>query len=377
LISCILPAVLIPITLSIIKYSADKLPNSPITVILSLSEAIPIGEYLSLYLSVLGVIATVVLAYFIYRLERNNENQAEREEIKRVKRILGVLLEAGFQRAFKSQLDDEWEYFDFVRITESHIGLIASIGHLLSEEQFLCLNKIKETLKDIADHEKNGDPGDAKISVERLMQIITVPVYPMYKFYMKNLRTIFDVINKQTFEILNILSEKGDVETFSYGIKYDVDSNIMFESSPDNRFKIYDKNGKIICDALFDKTGIVEGTAKLFFEEGYLKFDGSFVDGKRCGQGIEYMHSGRKRREGEWKEDQLINGIIYDVMLDEEGELFLDSIRQVKDPFSLLDLERFSDELMVGNVRVKNGQMEVIKDSIRTAANFLTDEGRC
>ncbi len=70
----------------------------------------------------LGVIATVVLAYFIYRLERNNENQAERKEIKQVKRILSVLLETGFQRAFQSQLDDEWEYFDFVRITESHIG---------------------------------------------------------------------------------------------------------------------------------------------------------------------------------------------------------------------------------------------------------------
>jgi len=53
-----------------------------------------------------------------------------------------------------------------------------------------------ETLKDIADHEKNGDPGDAKISVEKLMRIITVPVYPMYIFYMKNLRTIYDVINK-------------------------------------------------------------------------------------------------------------------------------------------------------------------------------------
>ena len=50
------------------------------------------------------------------------------------------------------------------------------------------------------------------------MQIITVPVYPMYKFYIKNLRTIFDVINKQTFEILNILSEKGDVETFRMGL---------------------------------------------------------------------------------------------------------------------------------------------------------------
>lgn len=97
-----MPALLIPITFSIIKYSVDKLPNFPITVILSLSEAIPIGEYLSLYLSMLGVIATVVLAYFIYRLERNNENQAEREEIKRVKRILNVLLETGLQRAFQS-----------------------------------------------------------------------------------------------------------------------------------------------------------------------------------------------------------------------------------------------------------------------------------
>lgn len=183
LISCILPAVLVPITLFIIKHSVDKLFSPPFAVILDLSEAIPVGEYLSLYLSMLGVIATVVLAYFIYRLERNNESRAEREEIKRVKRILSVLLEAGFQRAFQSQLDNEWESFDFVRITEGHIGLIASIGHLLSEEQFLCLNKIMETLKDAAYHEKNGDPGDAKLSVDKLMQLITVSVYPMYKFY--------------------------------------------------------------------------------------------------------------------------------------------------------------------------------------------------
>ncbi|MCK9267770.1 MAG: hypothetical protein M0P14_03535 [Alkaliphilus sp.] len=354
LISCILPALLIPITFSIIKYSVDKLPNFPITVILSLSEAIPIGEYLSLYLSMLGVIATVVLAYFIYRLERNNENQAEREEIKRVKRILSVLLETGLQRAFQSQLDDEWEYFDFIRITESHIGLIASIGHLLSEEQFLCLNKIMETLKDIADHEKNGDPGDAKISVKRLMRIITVPVYPMYIFYMKNLRTVYDVMNEQIIEIINIISEKGNKETFSYEAKYDADSNIMFESSPDNRFKIYDKTGKIICDALFDKNGILDGTAKVFCEEGYLEFDGLFVDGKRHGQGSEYMHNGRIGREGEWKEDQLINGIIYDVMLNEKGELFLDSIERAGGPFLLYDLERYSEELKVGNVKIVN-----------------------
>lgn len=323
----------------------------------------------------LGVIATVVLAYFIYRLERNNENQAERKEIKQVKRILSVLLETGFQRAFQSQLDDEWEYFDFVRITESHIGLIASIGHLLSEEQFLCLNKIMETLKDIADHEKDGDPGDAKISVKRLMRIITVPVYPMYIFYMKNIRTIYDVINKQTIEILNIISEKVDKETFSYGIKYDADANIMFESSPENRFKIYDKTGKIICNALFDKSGIVEGTAKIFCEDGYLEFEGSFADGKRCGKGIEYMRNDKKGKEGEWQAGHLINGIIYDVLLDEEEELFLDSVKQIDDLFSLYDLEKYSEELKVGNVRVNNGQMKVIKNGIKTATDFLKENG--
>ncbi|MDD2586846.1 MAG: hypothetical protein PHQ88_07920 [Bacteroides sp.] len=62
-------------------------------------------------------------------------------------------------------------------------------------------------------------------------------------------------------------------------------------------------------------------------------------------------------------------------MLDEEGELFLDSIEQIDDPFSLYDLEKYSEELKVGNVRVDNEQMKVIKNSIKTAADFLTDKG--
>lgn len=353
------------------KYSVDILAASPITTTLNLSEVMLPGEYLSLYLSLLGVIATVVLAYFIYRLERNNENRAEREEIRRVKRMLSVLLEAGFQRAFISQLDDEWEYFDFVRITETHIGMIASIGHLLSEEQFLYLNKIMETLKDIADNEKNGDCGEAKISVERLMRIITVPVYPMYIFYMKDLKTIYDVLNEQTFEIINIISNQDNGEKFFYGNKYDSDGNIMFKNFPDNRFKVYDKNGKIICDALFDETGILKGTAKIFSEDGYLKFDGAFANGKRSGVGIEYLMNGENGKEGEWQVDQLINGIIYDVLLDGEDEVFLDSIKQVDDPFTRYDLERYSEELKVGDVKVVNGQLEVIKNSIKTADEFL------
>lgn len=250
---CILPAILIPVVFLIIKFSANKMPDIPVAIVLNLSDVVSIAEYLSLYLSMLSIAATVILAYFIYRLERNNEDRAEREEIKRVKRILIVLLETGFQRVFQSQENDEWEYFDFVRVTESHIGLIASIGHLLSKEQFLYLNRIMEILKDIADHEKNGDPGDAKISVNRLIRIITVPVYPMYIFYMKNLDAIYDVMNEETIEIINILSENSHKKKFSFGIKYDADENKMFESLPNNRFKVYGKFGRNICNAFLIK----------------------------------------------------------------------------------------------------------------------------
>lgn len=40
-----------------------------------------------------------------------------------------------------------------------------------------------ETLKDIAEYEKNGDCWDARNAVNKLMKIITVPVYSIYIYH--------------------------------------------------------------------------------------------------------------------------------------------------------------------------------------------------
>lgn len=364
-----IPTILIPLASFLLEFFARGMPKLPVSLVLDFSESMTSGEYIALYFSILGVIATITLAYLIYRLERSNEKRAEQEEIKRVKRTLMVLLHNGINRAIKSQKDDEWVVFDFIRVTDNHIGMVASIGHLLSEEQFLYLNQIMETLKDIAENEKNGDTGDAKISVERLMRLITIPVYPMYRFYMKNLKSISDVMSVEALQIFSILSDNE--KTFSNGIRYNSMGNKLFDCSPDNRYKVYDDSENVICDATVDNNGIIEGKAKIFHEDGFLEFEGSFIDGKRCGRGVEYLSNGRKGKDGEWQADQLINGIIYDVKLDASGKVFTDTIQQIENSSDLYDLEKYSSELKVGNIRIINGQMKVVKESVKKAVDFL------
>lgn len=117
---------------------------------------------------------------------------------------------------------------------------------------------------------KNGDPGDATISVNRLLQRITIPIYPMYWFYMKEIKSIYDVMTKEAIQISNLLLKDGNEKSFTYGITYNSLGKKLFECFPDNRYKVYSESENIICDALFDKNGIVEGRAKIFYEEGLL-----------------------------------------------------------------------------------------------------------
>lgn len=191
---------------------------------------------------------------------------------------------------------------------------------------------------------------------------------------MKNIGLIYDAMNKEIIEIINLLSETEPKKVFSFGPTYDTESSLLFESFPENRFKIYDKTGRLIAEGLFDKNGMVEGRAKIISEEGYLEFEGCFVDSKRCGYGIEYIYNGNKNKEGQWENDTLINGVIYDVILNYDGELTSESIEQLDNPFSLIDLEKYADELKIGNLSVINGQKKVIKNSIRNATDFLIEK---
>lgn len=49
---------------------------------------------------------------------------------------------------------------------------------------------------------------------------------PMDIFFMKDLNTIYGVMNKETIEIINFLSESNYKIRFSFGIKYDAGTTI-------------------------------------------------------------------------------------------------------------------------------------------------------
>src|SRR5699024_9365233 len=129
--------------------------------------------------------------------------------------------------------------------------------------------------------EKNGDIGDAKVSVGKLMKLITIPVYPMYRFNMKKFSSIYDVMTERTLSVFELLSKDGRQKKFTYGLKYNSEGKKLFECLPNNRYKVYDQSGNVICNAIVGENGIVKGQAKIFNEEGILMFDGSFLDGKR------------------------------------------------------------------------------------------------
>src|SRR5699024_9866031 len=146
------------------------------------------------------------------------------------------------------------------------------LGHLLSDEQFMYLNKIMETLRDAAHHERDTAPYEARKSVERIIKLITIPVYPLYKFHMKNLQSYYDVMSKKAIDLLNILYKAEDQIKDTYGNAYSNEGKLIFESTSNNRFKVYDDAGSIICDTVIDDDGIVEGKVKIISDEGDLQF---------------------------------------------------------------------------------------------------------
>lgn len=68
-----------------------------------------------------------------------------------------------------------------------------------------------------------------------------------------------------------------------FGITYNSEGNKLFGHFKDNHFIVFDDSENIICDATFDENGIIDGKAKIFYEKGFLEFEGLFLSGKRCG----------------------------------------------------------------------------------------------
>ncbi|MEW8974275.1 MAG: hypothetical protein AB2375_08770 [Tissierellaceae bacterium] len=322
----------------------------------------------------MGIIVTTILSIVIYHSETITKKKAEEDKIRMTKSSLELLLYNGTLKALECSNSKDWiemDNFNFTLVTDKNIDLITDIRHLMNQDQYLYINELFKTLKDMSDLEKSEDYWESRKACEKYIGLITLPVYLLYRHIIKDYSSIYDILNKEAIEIFNILSIEDNKQKFFYGIRYNRRKKILFEVLEGYRFKVYDELGNIICDAIFNEDGIIGGRAKIFDEEGFLIYDGSYVGGKRCGQGIEYLFNGRKGKEGEWKDNQLVDGVIYDVILDSSNRVFAGSIRQIKHSFDLNNLKENPSAFRVGNIRVKDGQNKVIKKSIKTIPDFI------
>lgn len=327
--------------------------------------ALTLSDYIPLYLSILSIELATIIAVVVYRWQYNDDQRRAAEETRQAKQILRVLLTNATARAIDVYSNHSMDDFNFIRITNNQIGLIATLGDLLTEEEFLYLNLLIESLKDMADNERSGYPYEAREALTKYIKRITLPFYPLYHLKIAKPTIMYDVMNNETVNIFNLLQ--------------DSDTNKQIQSTG-NQSKIYDSSGKLLCNATIDEQGIIDGKAKVFYEGKYLEFKGHFKSRERHGKGTEYFVNGipgEIKKSGEWKNNQLVNGIAYLVLLNKNNKLFTindEEYNQLHDHFySLSSLTGYEDKLSVATIQIKNEKIQIDNDSIIPLTKVSTD----
>jgi hypothetical protein len=236
----------------------------------------------------------------------------------------------------------------------------------MSNEQFMLLNKIIDKLKDINELEKNDNYSVVRPAVDELMELITIPVYSTFQYHLKQSKSVWDLSNKDTIELYNILAPDDKAKIYSKDKILNKDGNVILETE-NELFRVFDSDGHKICEAGFDKQGIVEGEAKIFDFRGTLIYEGEFENHQRNGQGVEYLYNRIKTKEGTWQDGELVDGVIYNVLIWEDKSLFADQLCFLADEIYSFSSPESYDGLYVCSFSVNNGKLHVIDNSIKPA----------
>ncbi|SFL42294.1 hypothetical protein [Halanaerobium salsuginis] len=200
--------------------------------------------------------------------------------------------------------------------------------------------------------------------------MITIPVYSTFQYHLKQSNSVFDLLNKEVIELYNILAPDDKAKIYSKDKILNRDGNVILEKGND-LFRVYDGEGQKICEAEFDEQGIVEGEAKIFNFEGTLIYDGDFANHQRNGQGVEYLYDRIKTKEGTWQDGELVDGVIYNVLLNDEETLFLEEPQFLYKSTHLFSATDNDNDLLVGHLKLNDGDYHIMQNSLRDAAEVL------
>ena len=321
----------------------------------------------STYLSILSIEASTLVAIAVYWMQKRGEKLKEMEQKMQAKNSLFSTLVASLKEVYDlSRLDlyEDQEY-RFIRISEKHFEALTEI-HGLTDEDIRLLNNVLKELECLVEYEKEGEVGEIRIHMEKLISNIMIPPYVQYKYIVAEPNDAFEVMNEHMLSILR----KFDYTPGSEGKSkyFSKSGDIIIEYDKAGKAMVYDKAGEKICHAFVDNKGIREGWARLY-QDNKILYEGEWKNYKKHGQGIEYLkdygNSQYVSKEGIWKNGELWDGKIYDVLVYSDGRFLDDLIIQINSQFYMNEAQWIKDYTGYGvvNLIVKEGKLKQTYES--------------
>ncbi|PTX16359.1 hypothetical protein SAMN04488598_10732 [Halanaerobium congolense] len=350
----IFPFLVIPLLFSVMNYLPDVFSFFSFNLGREFFAEIQLNSYLTLYLSIISIIVSAIIAISLFRFERQQKRREKEQQQKQNKEMVFFFFERAITQAFNSQQEIFWNSFDFVDISDNIFSRINSIKSLMNNEQFMLLNKIIDKLKNTYELERDDNYPVVRPAVDELMELITIPVYSTFQYHLKQSKSVWDLSNKDTIELYNILAPDDKAKIYSKDKILNKDGNVILETE-NELFRVFDSDGHKICEA------------KIFDFEGTLIYEGEFENHQRNGQGVEYLYNRIKTKEGTRQDGELVDGIIYNVLIWEDKSLFADQLCFLADEIYSFSSPESYDGLYVCSFSVNNGKRHVIDNSIKPA----------
>lgn len=277
-------------------------------------------------------------------------------------------------------LQDEPLYCEeLIAIGESQIALLGKVKEGLGESDYMALHQLLHNLKMAVTgtEDRSGH--------EYVQQIVGKYIEPLYVEYYDRIHKLplQMILTEEFVTLFNTLAVKE--QCLEYQKERWMDGKLIFKIEED-KGEVYSEEGTLLYNAQKNKLGQLTG----FVTE--YEYIGEYVEGKREGTGKELFRGmdafsckglngeencyGTIKCEGVWKDNELVEGTLYGVVLYKEEEQFVYIPAYNSDKPCFMDEEAIRYDIMderkekckryyVGNMRLKDGVYDLDDDSIR------------
>jgi hypothetical protein len=319
-----------------------KIPN----IAFDTNNKITMTNYISMYISILGIEITAALTWVIHRYSALKKNAEDEEKLRLCRDKVYNFLMNSLKYYFSIYLHDLFHDNVFVWPV-NYYNINDDLLYLKLDEKYVCIYKDLTNKFGIVKSEQEKGKSISRYLTE-LFKEISKDFYNYYKCELGREISI-DLILKNTYmEALNQLTETKI--SVSKTVRYA--NGQIFYTERDGKYLVYNNAGREICHCTFKKSAPYQGTAHLY-KNGKTYFYGD-INGNIKGDGLFYYCKVSDDDE---------------IVFDENNEPFIvDNFR-----LSTGDIESSRDNskpCKVANVIYKNRNYIIDKSTIQSGRYF-------